>query len=49
MDTMGADRRCIVCPSNRVQPETPWENVLAFAKAARSRPFDSRAGQPNLR
>jgi uroporphyrinogen decarboxylase len=35
MDTLGADRRCIVCPSNRIQPETPWENVLAFASAAR--------------
>ena len=34
MDTLGADRRCIVCPSNRIQPETPWENVLAFASAA---------------
>ena len=33
--TMGADGRCILCPSNRVQPETPWENVLAFAEAAR--------------
>jgi uroporphyrinogen decarboxylase len=37
MDTLGADRRCIVCPSNRVQPETPWENVMAFAQAARGR------------
>jgi uroporphyrinogen decarboxylase len=36
MDTLGADRRCIVCPSNRIQPETPWENVLAFAEAARA-------------
>jgi uroporphyrinogen decarboxylase len=34
MDTLGADRRCIICPSNRIQPETPWENVLAFASAA---------------
>ncbi len=33
--TMGADGRCILCPSNRVQPETPWENVTAFAEAAR--------------
>lgn len=32
---MGADGRCILCPSNRIQPETPWENVIAFAKAAR--------------
>jgi uroporphyrinogen decarboxylase len=34
--TMGSDRRCILCPSNRIQPETPWENVLAFAEAARA-------------
>lgn len=25
------DHRCILCPSNMMQPETPWENVLAFA------------------
>ncbi len=30
-----SDNRCILCPSNRIQPETPWENVLAFAEAAR--------------
>ena len=35
IDTLGADRRCLVCPSNRIQPETPWENVLAFERAAR--------------
>ncbi len=45
MDTIGADRRCIVCPSNRIQPETPWENVLAFAEAARSHRF-GRPGVP---
>jgi uroporphyrinogen decarboxylase len=28
------DRRAILCPSNRLQPETPWENVLAFAEEA---------------
>lgn len=39
MDTMAADGRAIVCPSNRIQPETPWENVLAFARAARDRRF----------
>jgi uroporphyrinogen decarboxylase len=33
---LGADRRCILCPSNRIQPETPWENVLAFVEAARA-------------
>jgi uroporphyrinogen decarboxylase len=31
----GADRRCLLMPSNMVQPETPWENVMAFADAAR--------------
>ncbi len=30
------DGRAILCPSNRLQPETPWENVLAFAEQARS-------------
>ena len=24
------------CPSNRVQPETPWENIVAFVEAARA-------------
>jgi uroporphyrinogen decarboxylase len=24
------DRRGFLVPSNRVQPETPWENILAF-------------------
>jgi uroporphyrinogen decarboxylase len=28
------DGRAILCPSNRLQPETPWENVLAFAEEA---------------
>jgi len=32
---MGNDRRCILCPSNRIQPETPWANVIAFAEAVR--------------
>jgi uroporphyrinogen decarboxylase len=36
VETLGADRRCILCPSNRIQPETPWENVVAFAEAARA-------------
>lgn len=26
------DNRCILCPSNRIQPETPWENVVAFVE-----------------
>jgi uroporphyrinogen decarboxylase len=43
MDRLGDDRRCIVCPSNRIQPETPWENVLAFASAARNHRFGRRA------
>lgn len=25
----------ILCPSNLIQPETPWENILAFVEAAR--------------
>lgn len=32
----GPERRCILCPSNMIQPETPWENILAFAEAARA-------------
>ena len=34
IDALDADRRCLVCPSHRIQPETPWENVLAFDRAA---------------
>ncbi len=30
------DNRAILCPSNMVQPETPWENIVAFAEAARN-------------
>jgi uroporphyrinogen decarboxylase len=30
----GTDRRGILCPSNLIQPETPWENIVAFAEAA---------------
>lgn len=37
VDTLGYDNRCIICPSNLIQPETPWENILAFAQAARRR------------
>lgn len=29
--------RAILCPSNMIQPETPWENIIAFAEAARER------------
>jgi len=32
---LAADRRCFLMPSNRIQPETPWTNVVAFAKACR--------------
>jgi uroporphyrinogen decarboxylase len=32
---VAGDRRAILMPSNRIQPETPWENVLAFAAACR--------------
>jgi uroporphyrinogen decarboxylase len=30
------DCRCILCPSNMIQPETPWENILAFVQEARA-------------
>jgi len=33
---IAADRRAILMPSNRVQPETPWPNVAAFADACQS-------------
>jgi uroporphyrinogen decarboxylase len=36
-DRYASDNRIILCPSNRIQPETPWENIAAFAAAARSR------------
>lgn len=32
-----SDNRAILCPSNLIQPETPWENIVAFADAARCR------------
>jgi uroporphyrinogen decarboxylase len=35
---LGADNRCLICPSNRIQPETPWENIVAFVEEARGRP-----------
>ena len=31
----GESRRAILLPSNRVQPETPWENIMAFVDACR--------------
>ncbi len=33
---IAADRRCVLMPSNVIQPETPWENVVAFAEEARA-------------
>ncbi len=36
MERMAFDGRAIVCPSNRIQPETPWENITAFVEAARA-------------
>ena len=31
-----ADNRCILCPSNAIQPETPWENIIAFVEEAKA-------------
>jgi hypothetical protein len=49
MDTLGADRRCLVCPSNRIEPETPWENVLAFERTARAHPSGGALRRPLAR
>jgi uroporphyrinogen decarboxylase len=35
-DGRAAGRGGILCPSNRIQPETPWANVLAFVEEARA-------------
>jgi len=35
-EIIGPARRAILMPSNVIQPETPWENVLAFAAEARA-------------
>ena len=32
---VGEDRRAILMPSNVIQPETPWESVVAFADEAK--------------
>lgn len=32
---IAADRRCFLMPSNRIQPETPWPNIVAFAETCR--------------
>ena len=29
------DNHAILCPSNLIQPETPWDNIVAFAEEAR--------------
>ncbi|MBD3308903.1 hypothetical protein GF339_21005 [candidate division KSB3 bacterium] len=29
-----SDNRCILCPSNAIQPETPWDNIIAFVEEA---------------
>jgi len=29
------DNCALLCPSNLIQPETPWENIVAFAEEAR--------------
>lgn len=29
------NNRCILCPSNAIQPETPWENIIAFVEEAK--------------
>jgi uroporphyrinogen decarboxylase len=33
---VGPGHRAILMPSNVIQPETPWENVLAFAEEAKA-------------
>lgn len=35
-DFCSKDNRCILCPSNMIQPETPWENILAFVEEAQA-------------
>ncbi|HVP17644.1 MAG TPA: uroporphyrinogen decarboxylase family protein [Spirochaetia bacterium] len=48
MDVMAWDGRAIVCPSNRIQPETPWENIVAFARTARDHANRFTASSPRL-
>lgn len=33
---VGDQRRAFLMPSNVIQPETPWENIVAFAEAAQA-------------
>ncbi|NOX52853.1 MAG: hypothetical protein GXP27_00130 [Planctomycetes bacterium] len=35
-EVVGSDRRCLLMPSNAIQPETPRANVVALVDAARS-------------
>ncbi len=35
-EIVGPSRRAILMPSNMIQPETPWQNVVAFAEEART-------------
>lgn len=30
------DKRAVLCPSNLIQPETPWDNIVAFVEEART-------------
>jgi uroporphyrinogen decarboxylase len=44
---VAADRRTMILPSNVIQPETPWENVLALADECRRLTVGSiRCGDP---
>ena len=38
-EIVGASQRAILMPSNVIQPETPWNNVVAFAEESRSLRF----------
>ncbi|MCE5302472.1 MAG: hypothetical protein LLF97_05110 [Planctomycetaceae bacterium] len=40
IETVRDDRRCVLMPSNVLQPETPWENLVAMAEAFRSQRGD---------
>jgi uroporphyrinogen decarboxylase len=35
-DICSKDNRCILCPSNMIQPETPWENIISFVEEAKA-------------
>ena len=34
------DNHTVICPSNLIQPETPWENIVAFVEAAKGHRTD---------